>query len=88
MKQRYLEVTSRKGKPLAAYLYLPRPTRSRAARTIDAGLGVHVDFDERGVVIGVEISAPSALSVADLNGLLVKHGILERDAAEYAPLAA
>jgi hypothetical protein len=28
MKQRYLEVTFRKGKPFAAYLYLPRPAGS------------------------------------------------------------
>jgi uncharacterized protein YuzE len=88
MKQRYLEVTFRKGKPLAAYLYLPRPTGTRAARTVDAGRGVHVDFDERGTAIGVEISAPSALSVAELNAILVEHGINELDEEEYGPLAA
>ncbi len=48
MKRRYLEVTFRKGKPFAAYLYLPRPTGTRAARTVDAGRGVQVDFDEGG----------------------------------------
>jgi uncharacterized protein YuzE len=88
MKQRYLQVTFRKGKPLAAYLYLPRPAGARAERTIDEGLGVRVDLDARGTVIGVEISAPSAVSVAELNQILVKHGITELDAEEYAPLAA
>lgn len=32
MKQRYLEVTFRKGKPLTAYLYLPRPTGTRGGK--------------------------------------------------------
>jgi len=88
MKQRYLEVTFRKGRPLAAYLYLPRPTGARAARTVDAGHGVQVDFDERGTAIGVEITSPSAVSVAELNSILVRHGITELDAEEAAPLAA
>lgn len=88
MKRRYLEVTFRKGKPFAAYLYLPRPTGTRAARTVEAGRGVQVDFDEGGTAIGVEISAPSAISLADLNSILVSHGISALDAEEAAPLAA
>jgi uncharacterized protein YuzE len=88
MKQRYLEVTFRKGKPFAAYLYLPRPTGARAARTIDAGSGVHIDVDEAGHPIGVEITAPSRLSVGDLNAILTRHGVGELDEREYAPLAA
>ena len=88
MKQRYLEVTYRKGKPFAAYLYLPRSTGARAARTVDAGRGVHIDFDKGGRVIGVEISAPTSISIEDLNAILVKHGITKLDAEEAAPLAA
>ena len=33
LKETYLEVTFRNGKPMAAYLYLPRPTGAKAART-------------------------------------------------------
>lgn len=39
MKDRYLEVTFRKGKPLAAYLYLPRATGVKSARTEEAAPG-------------------------------------------------
>ncbi len=88
MKQRYLEVTFRKGKPFAAYLYLPRPTAARAVRTLDAGHGVHIDVDSAGKAIGVEITAPTTVSVDELNGILAQHGIGALDAAEYAPLAA
>jgi hypothetical protein len=49
VQQRYLEVTFRNGKALAAYLYLPRAGRvdhlPRVASTRDAGNGLKVDFD-------------------------------------------
>jgi hypothetical protein len=88
MKQRYLEVTFRKGKPLVAYLYLPRPVRTRAARTQDGGHGLRIDLDARGVPIGVEITAPSVVTIGLLNGVLSKLGVAPLDAAEWAPLAA
>ncbi len=70
MKQRYLEVTFRKGRPLAAYLYLPRPNGTRSARTSDAGRGLLIDYDAGDRPIGVEITAPSLVAVADLNAVL------------------
>jgi uncharacterized protein YuzE len=88
MKHRYLEVTFRKGKPLAAYLYLPRPGGSRAARTLDAGHGVRVDVDAIGTLIGIEITAPAAVTVAEINAILVKHGVPELAEHELGPLAA
>ena len=88
MKQRYLEITFRKGKPLAAYLYLPRPTGTRAARTIDAGQGVHIDLDEQGQPIGVEITAPTKISASDLNAILARHDIDALEGDEVARFAA
>jgi uncharacterized protein YuzE len=88
MKHRYLEVTFRKGKPLAAYLYLPRPSGTKVARTTDAGNGVRIDFDSSGVPIGVEITCPSAVSVAELNTILHPLGVVPVDLDEWAPLAA
>jgi len=88
MKQRYLEVTFRRGKPLAAYLYLPRVGAPRAARTVDHGHGLHVDFDSSCAAIGVEITAPSAVTVADVNDILGKLGIELIASEEWAPLRA
>lgn len=88
MRQRYLEVTFRKGKPLAAYLYLPRADHVRVASTRDAGNGLKVDFDAAGTLVGVEITAPSLVSVASLNAVLAKFGAGAIDADELAPLAA
>ncbi|MGH7439257.1 MAG: hypothetical protein ACRENE_26525 [Polyangiaceae bacterium] len=88
MKHRYLEVTFRKGKPLAAYLYLPRPAGAKAARTTDAGHGLRVDFDAQGTPIGVEITAPAIVSVAQLNELLLPLGVARLEPEEWSPLAA
>jgi uncharacterized protein YuzE len=88
MKHRYLEVTFRKGKPLAAYLYLPRPAGAKAARTYDAGQGLRIDFDAQGAPIGVEITAPRLVTVAQLNAVLTPLGVALLEPEEWAPLAA
>ena len=88
MKHHYLEVTFRKGKPLAAYLYLPRPARVTVASTRDAGDGLKVDLDAAGNPLGVEITAPSLVSVAALNAVLTRFGAKAIEADELAPLAA
>jgi hypothetical protein len=88
MSHRYLEITFRKGKPLAAYLYLPRPAGAKAARTIDAGNGLRLDFDALGTPIGVEITAPGRVTVAQLNAVLAPLGVARVEPEEWAPLAA
>jgi len=88
MKQRYLEVTFRKGKPLAAYLYLPRAAGAKAARTLDGGHGIRIDLDERGGLIGLEITAPSTVTVSELNSVLTQYGVPALNDEEWAPLAA
>ncbi len=88
MKQRYLEVTFRKGKAFAAYLYLPRASGARVARTLDEGHGVHVDLDENDAPMGIEITAPGAVTAPELNAVLVRHGLSALDDEEWAPLAA
>jgi hypothetical protein len=88
MKHRYLEVTFRKGKPLAAYLYLPRPAGAKSASTSDAGHGLRVDFDAQGTPIGVEITAPQVVSVAQLNAVLESIGLPGLEPEEWGPLAA
>jgi hypothetical protein len=88
MKHRYLEVTFRKGKALAAYLYLPRPAGAKVARTLDAGRGLRLDFNADGTPIGLEITAPALVTIADLNAVLSPLGVARVEAEEWAPLAA
>lgn len=88
MRHRYLEVTFRDGKPFAAYLYLPRPEGVKVAKTVRAGAGVLVDYAAEGTPIGIEITAPSAAAVDEVNRLLRSLGLEVAGANELAPLQA
>ncbi|WP_152052067.1 DUF2283 domain-containing protein [Tautonia marina] len=70
MSQRSLEVTSRRGKPLAAYLYLPRRPGDTSARVEPHGPGYLVDRAEDGRPIGIEMPSPSLVTVDGLNQVL------------------
>lgn len=70
MKNRYLEVTYRHGKPFAAYLYLPRPYGARSVRTEKGGQGILIDYGENGSPIGIEITAPESTTITEVNQIL------------------
>jgi hypothetical protein len=88
MRHSYLEVTFRKGRPLAAYYYLPRRDGDASVRTESASGGLVVDYSADGRPIGIEITAPSRLVLSELNQLLsdLGHGPVARE--DLAPLAA
>jgi len=88
MKQSYLEVTYRKGRPLAAYYHLPRRAGDKSVRTEEVGHGLVVDFAPDGRVIGIEITTPSQLRLAELNDVLVRAGENPVPAEDLAPLLA
>ena len=88
MKRSYLEVTFRKGKPVAAYLYLPRPAGTRSARTVEVRPSILVDYAENGEPIGLELTAPSTVELQMVNEVLRGLGMQDIDAAELAPLRA
>ena len=64
MRDTYLEVTFRRGRPLAAYYYLPRRSGQRSYRTEEVEPGILVDYSRGGQAIGIEITAPHRISVA------------------------
>jgi hypothetical protein len=88
MKEPYLEVTYWHGRPLAAYLYLPRGSGEKSARSAKAGLGMVVDFDRIGRPIGVEITAPGKVTLTALNEVLRGLGAPSVAAADLEPLQA
>ena len=88
MKDRYLEITFRKGKPIAAYLYLPRDTGEKSQRTEKAGNGILIDYGKAGRPIGIEITAPVHVSLTMLNEVLAKLKVRPVEASELAPLLA
>ena len=88
MKHSYLEVTYRKGRPLAAYYYLPRRDGDRSTRTERVDGGLLVDYAEDGRAIGIEITSPSRIDLAQLNRLLERLGQEPVSREDLAPLVA
>jgi uncharacterized protein YuzE len=88
MKSSYLEVTFRRGRPLAAYLYLPRQPTDKSYRTERVEPGLVIDYNRRGEPIGVEITAPARLSAPALNRVLRRLGVPTVTRADLAPLRA
>ncbi len=88
MRQRYLEVTFRKGKPLAAYLYLPRQAGVKSIRTVESSAGILVDYAANGEPIGLEITAPAHVTVDQINTVLETLGLSSMSEEDLAPLHA
>jgi len=88
MKDRYLEVTYRKGTPLAAHLYLAREPGTRSVRTERVSDTILVDYGAEGEPIGLEITVPGQVTVAEVNEVLRGLGQSLLGPEELAPLAA
>lgn len=88
MKGSYLEVTYRRGKPLAAYLYLPRARGAKSIRTERRDHGLMVDFGPDGSAIGLEITDPLSTSSEAVNEVLRGLGKEPIEPAELEPLRA
>jgi hypothetical protein len=86
MSQAYLEVTYRRGRPLAAYYYLPRRTGDRVHRTTRGPSGLLIDSTRTGRAIGIEITAPSVLSLSAMNRVLRDLGCKPVNRTELSPL--
>ena len=89
MTERSLQVTYRKGRPFAAYLDLRHATGEKTARTVGTPDGVLViDYNGAGQPVGVEITAPHAVSLASLNELLATLGQAPLTEREFQPMSA
>jgi uncharacterized protein YuzE len=88
MKEPYLEVTFRHGRPMAAYYYLPREIGQKSARTRRVEPGLVIDFTADGQAIGIEITAPGRVSAAALNAVLKELGHAPASQADLAPVLA
>lgn len=84
----YLEVTYRVGRPFAAYYYLPRRRPSKSVRTRRVEPGLVIDYAASGLPLGIEITAPSKLSMAALNRVLKDLGCAPLKREDFSPLRA
>jgi hypothetical protein len=73
---------------MAAYYYLPRRPGQKSYRTMLVDPGMVVDFSRSGKPIGIEITAPSKISLSAINRVLRKLGFAALKRADFAPLLA
>jgi uncharacterized protein YuzE len=83
-----LKVTYRRGRPIAAYVSLPRQAGDRVAATERLDAAVLVDRAADGRAIGIEIVDPSQCGPDRLLNVLRTLGLGEVDRDELKPLAA
>jgi hypothetical protein len=89
MTERSLQVTYRKGRPFAAYLHLSHGTGEKSAKTVATPDGLLVvDYNSAGQAVGVEITAPHAVSLERLNELLSTLGQPPLADHEFKPMRA
>jgi hypothetical protein len=86
MSQRYLEVTYRKGRPLAAYLSLPRRPGQTSHKSRPVEAGMVVDLARNGDPIGIEITSPSVVTLAAVNRVLRSLGLTPLSRVDFGPL--
>ena len=67
MKEPYLEITFRRGRPVAANYYLPGRLGQKSYRSVRIEPGMVVDLGRGGKPIGIEITAPGLVSQTMFN---------------------
>jgi len=88
MSDRYLEITFRKGKPFAAYFYLPRNPGEKSIGTKKVGAGILIDYDKSGRPIGIEIIDPAKINLHVINEILMNLSLKPAAQEDLAPLMA
>ena len=76
LKHPYLEITYRRGKPFAGYLYLSDTQPQEPCRTEEVRPGVLVDIAPDGEALGIEFLSPGSVTPEDLRAIAERlHGI-------------
>ena len=88
MKTVSLQVTYRKGRPFAAYIYLAPRLGKRSARTEEVAPDLLVDYADDDTPLGIEIVSPGYVSIDEIQSALDHLGIGRLEPAELEPLKA
>jgi uncharacterized protein YuzE len=83
-----LQITYRKGRPFAAYIYLNRRPGERSVRTEQASQDLLVDYAVDGRPIGIEIITPEVVTLEEVNALFDRLGLSRPSPSDLAPLQA
>ncbi len=87
MRNSSLQVTYRRGKFMAAYLYLAPKRGQRAAHTSETSNGIIIDSAEDGSILGIEFLSESLIDPRKVNEALAELGAAPIDAEDLQPFA-
>jgi uncharacterized protein YuzE len=88
LKHPYLEITYRKGKPVAGYLYLREPPTQERCRTEEVSPGVLVDIGADGEALGIEFLSPGSVTTDDLEAISRRLRGVEIPTQDLSPVMA
>lgn len=83
-----LQITYRKGKPFAAYIYLAHAPGTKSARTEQVGPELLIDYAADGSPLGIEIISPGYVTEEEIKEAFDRLGLEPPPADELAPLRA
>jgi len=83
-----LQVTYRKGKPFAAYIYLQRKLGLKSARTERVSSEILIDYAADDTPLGVEIVSPGHVTLEEINEAFDRIGLAHPEPRDLEPLRA
>ncbi len=83
-----VQVTYRKGKPLAAYIYLAGKPGQKSVRTREIGPDLLVDYAADGSPLGIEVVSPGEVTVDEINRAFDELGLGRPSPSDLRPLRA
>jgi len=83
-----LQITYRKGRPFAAYIYLAHPPGTKSARSEQVGPELVIDYAADGSPLGIEVVSPGFVTPEEINQVFKRLGLEPPPASDLAPLRA
>jgi uncharacterized protein YuzE len=83
-----LQITYRKGKPFAAYIYLAHKPGTKSARTERIGPELLIDYAADGSPLGIEVVSPGFVTEDEIGAAFERLGLEAPSREELAPLRA
>jgi uncharacterized protein YuzE len=83
-----LQITYRKGKPFAAYIYLAQLPGTKSTRTKQVGSELVIDYAADGSPLGIEVISPGFVTQEEINAAFDRLGLEPPPMEELVPLRA
>lgn len=83
-----LQITYRKGKPFAAYIYLAHRPGTQSVRTEQVGPELLIDYAADRSPLGLEVISPDYVTEEEINFAFERLGLAPPSSDDLAPLCA